>query len=137
MLVAIALQESRAAHRKQIGGPARSYWQFETIGVAGVLEHPSTRFEAELFLGQLDYSPASIAAKVYLAIEHNDVLAAGLARLLLWTLPKPLPERHDAPEGWAQYLAAWRPGKPHPETWGANWAEAWQLVGGSQPAATT
>ena len=29
MLLAIGLQESRFVHRRQIGGPARGFWQFE------------------------------------------------------------------------------------------------------------
>ena len=44
MLKAIALQESRFEHRKQIGGPARGFWQFEQGGgVRGVLNHPYSR----------------------------------------------------------------------------------------------
>ena len=32
LLLAIGLQESRFEHRQQIGGPARSFWQFERGG---------------------------------------------------------------------------------------------------------
>jgi len=42
MLVAIGLQESGFAYRKQVGGPARSFWQFEMGGVTGVLTHDKT-----------------------------------------------------------------------------------------------
>ena len=31
MLLAIGLQESRFEHRRQIGGPARGFWQFESV----------------------------------------------------------------------------------------------------------
>ncbi len=54
---------------------------------------------------------------IYAALEYDDVLAAGVARLLLWTDPKALPPVGDADAGWALYLRTWRPGKPHPQTW--------------------
>ena len=43
LMYAIALQESRFTHRRQIGGPARGFWQFERGGgVRGVMTHPSS-----------------------------------------------------------------------------------------------
>jgi hypothetical protein len=65
---------------------------------------------------------------VWLALETDDILAARLARLLLWTDPRPLPVRGDAAAGWNYYIRNWRPGKPHPQTWGAFWREAEALV---------
>jgi hypothetical protein len=50
------------------------------------------------------------------------------ARLLLFTLPAPLPLQSDPDEGWRQYLDAWRPGTPHLATWTANYAAAWAVV---------
>ncbi|MNL86831.1 hypothetical protein D3C87_2157110 [compost metagenome] len=47
------------------------------------------------------------------------MLAAGVARLLLWTDPKTLPSIGDVDAAWALYLRTWRPGKPHPQTWPA------------------
>lgn len=118
MILAISHQESRATYRRQIGGPARGYQQFEKGGgVRGVLNHHSTKDYAISLCAALDYSATDEA--VYTAIEHNDVLAAGFSRLLLWTLPQALPE--DEHEGWEQYIAAWRPGKPHPDTWPTAW----------------
>jgi len=38
------------------------------------------------------------------------VLAAGLARLLLWTDRPPLPALQDVEGGWQLYLRTWRPG---------------------------
>lgn len=120
-LMAIAWQESRLRHRAQIGGPARGFWQFELGGVRGVLDHRATALHAARVLEQLQYrdpTPREIQA----ALQHNDVLAAVFARLLLWTLPEPLPT--TAAAGWNQYLDAWRPGKPHP----ATWADAWEIA---------
>ena len=114
MLTAIGLQESRFRHRAQVLGPARGFWQFETAGVTGVLRHEASRDAARDVLTRLCYADTS-PQKIHAALEHNDVLAACFARLLLWTDTRPLPTA--ATEGWAQYLATWRPGKPHPNTW--------------------
>ncbi|MGE4339417.1 MAG: hypothetical protein AB7E55_26120 [Pigmentiphaga sp.] len=128
MLLAIALQESRFVHRRQIGGPARGFWQFEKGsrasrgGVWGVFLHAASR----------DHLPALCKARslacdpdaIYAALEYDDVLAAGVARLLLWTDPKALPQIGEADSAWALYQRTWRPGKPHPQTWPALYAQA-------------
>jgi hypothetical protein len=129
MLIAIAMQESRIRYRRQIRGPVHSYWQSERFGgmVHGCMSHHATKEHYAELCNALDYS-AFDGDQVYIAIEHNDVLAAGLARLLLWTLPQKLPMHVD--DGWSQYLEAWRPVKPHPETWGQNWLEAEDALNG-------
>jgi hypothetical protein len=130
MLVAIGLQESKFQHRRQVQGPARGYWQFEERGgVTGVVTHPATKGYALAVCDMLDYSPSVIV--IYDAIADNDVLACAFARLLLWTLPGALPMTAD--EGWRQYVKAWRPGRPHPETWAENWQRAWDTVEDLQP----
>lgn len=129
LLLAIALQESDGlrARRQYEGGPARGFWQCERGGaVAGVLRHHATRAIIARVCEQLVYPPDVGAC--YVAIEHNDVLAAAFARCLLWTLPDSLPGPEQADAAWAQYLEAWRPGQPHPETWGDYYARAWALV---------
>lgn len=108
MLLAIGLQESLLIHRRQIGGPARGLWQFETGGVRGVLTHPASR--APALLACATRVVDSTTAAVYAELERDDVLAAAFARLLLWTDPKPLPELGDADAAWALYLRTWRPG---------------------------
>lgn len=130
MLLAIGMQESRLVHRKQIGGPARGLWQFERGGVAGVLRHPATQAHAATLCWRC--GNAGTTAAVYHQLEHDDVLAAGFARLLLWTLPGALPVRGQAEEGWRQYIAAWRPGKPHRHTWDEFYEEAWATVLGER-----
>lgn len=116
MLLAIGLQESRFIHRRQIGGPARGFWQFEQGGgVRGVLRHEASREIAD----RLCYTrsvPATEGA-VYEALDDDDVLACGFARLLLWTDQKPLPAVGETDEAWSLYLRTWRPGKPHRHTW--------------------
>jgi hypothetical protein len=131
LVLAIGLQESRFRARRQLrGGPARGYWQFELAGgVAGVLTHPSSRPHIARVLAQYGYPHGAHAC--WEAIEHNDVLAAVFARLLLWTLPSGLPAADQVELAWATYLEAWRPGAPHPELWPACYAQAWARVQGA------
>lgn len=127
-VLAIGLQESRFEHRLQEGGPARGFWQFERGGgIQGVLEHPRTRAHIQAATAALRYPVSADAC--HFAVAHNDVLAAIFARLLLWTLPAPLPTELDELElAWGQYLAAWRPGKPHIRTWGRHVRTGWELA---------
>lgn len=127
LLLAIGLQESRLTHRRQIGGPARGLWQFEQGGgVRGVLNHAaSAKLAGRVCLARkVDTTPSA----VYAELEHDDVLAAAFARLLLWTDPKPLPALGDVDASWALYERTWRPGKPHRKTWDALYAQALEVL---------
>ncbi|MEW9045626.1 MAG: hypothetical protein AB2387_00950 [Stutzerimonas stutzeri] len=143
MLLAIGLQESRFQHRRQLvgspprpTGPAKSFWQAELGGgmVTGLLRYHDDRVR-DLAVGLcavrgVDPSPRA----VWDAIERDDVLAAGLARLLLWTDPARLPSEDDVEGGWKLYLKTWRPGAYDRGTaeqraelrakWGRNFAAA-------------
>ena len=116
-LLTIGLQESRFVDRRQLvgkppkpEGPAKSFWQAEEGGgmVQGVRVHPATRDQAALLYRLRGVQPNNRA--IWNAIEHDDVLAAGLARLLLWSDPAPLPAVSDEEGAWALYLRTWRPG---------------------------
>lgn len=131
-LLAIALQESGIAHRRQVGtggveiGPAVSYWQFELNGgCRGVLRHPSTAERMSNLC--TEFNVQVMPGALWEAIRYQDILAAAAARLLIFTLPKALPDHAD--DGWEQYLSAWRPGKPKSATWADNWALATETVG--------
>lgn len=132
MLTAIALQESALRYRVQVsdsGQPlpklARGYWQFERGGgVRGVLLHRSTRHTSRTICRELDVEANENA--VHEALAWHDTLACCFARLLLWTLPQPLPR--DEATGWDQYIQAWRPGKPRPAKWSGNWRRAQEWV---------
>lgn len=145
MLIAIALQESDATHRKQFsGGPALGFWGFERGtaatrgGVTGIMLHGASHPHLVKAMTALQYRPTTPVADAvricHAAVEHNDTLAAVCARLLLWTLPVPLPTRDDAMGAWEQYLDAWNPGaakkdpKPHMKRWLENYPRAWSLV---------
>lgn len=127
ILLAIAGQESSWRHTYQVlntpglKGPARGYWQFEKNGgVAGVMRHPSTEARARE-LAQARGHPWD-RALLWGALETDSTLAAGFARLLLWTDPRPLPTNQAA--GWKYYIRNWRPGKPHPSKWPSLWEQA-------------
>jgi len=128
MLVAIALQESGGIRRRQVNGPARSFWQFEVGGIRGVLTHPQSKPHIADLLALLSYPVTDDATVPYIAIEHNDTLAAVFARLLLWTDGDPCPPKAEPEKGWQMYARLWRPGKPRPETWAANFQAGWALV---------
>lgn len=129
MLLAIGMQESRLVHRRQIKGPARGLWQFEKGGgVKGVLTHSASAPHANMICAVRGVEPTQ--ESVYRALEHDDILAAAFARLLMWTDTKPLPtEKNDA---WDFYAyRTWRPGKPHRQTWDDFYEAAEAFVGGA------
>ena len=127
MLLAIGLQESRLTHRRQIGGPARGLFQFERGGgVAGVLRHPASRDHAVRVCDARGVAP--VPEQVYQRLEHDDVLAAAFARLLLYTDPARLPAVGEVGASWDLYLRTWRPGRPHRHTWGVLYAQAMEAV---------
>lgn len=141
-LLATGLQESRFEHRaqivytgrtvpgpdgkavkEQVKGPARSFWQMERGGgCAGLVRHPASRDLMKQVC--IERGCAFTALAIWNAIENDDVLAAAAARLLYWTDPKPLPAIGDAGGAWDYYIRVWRPGKPHPSTWPALYAQA-------------
>lgn len=133
-LVATALQESGPAleDRLQIGGPAKGLWMFELGGgVYGVLTNVLTSAFASAICNALS---VIISFKViYDALPNNDVLAAAFARLLLWSDPAPLPEIGATQRAWDYYRRNWRPGRPHPELWPANYERAREAVLAQSP----
>jgi len=127
--LAIAYQESGLKYRAQIGGPAKSYFQFEQGGgVRGVLTHRASKPHIKNVLAALDYDADLNPADCYAAIQHNDILACCFARLLLWTDPGELPD--GAIGAWDLYARTWRPGKPHPEKWAQSYVSAVEVLKG-------
>jgi len=128
MLLAIAQQESgpnlNARYQNSPSaspGPARGWWQFEQGGgVTGVINHSATKSMVVQVTNALTI--VNQPAAVWRALEGHDLLACCFARLLLWTDPGALPTTQQA--GWNCYLNLWRPGKPKPDAWPGNWANA-------------
>lgn len=133
LLLAIAGQESGWKWRYQKlssgnAGPARGFWQFEKRGgVVGVLSHRRTKVKASSLCSMLSVRPQP--EDVWRALEGSDLLATAFARLLLWSDPLRLPD--DSAGGWDYYVRLWRPGKPHPRRWAANWNAAVDAVKGT------
>lgn len=133
MLLSIGLQESRFTWRQQMGGgPARGFWQCEQGtpksrgGVWGFYLHPASRYWLSVLCKargvQFD------AVSIYNELDKDDVLAAGVARLGIFTDPKRLPAIDDTAESWALYKRVWKPGKPKPDTWPDMHAQAASAV---------
>lgn len=120
-MLAIAGQESAWEYRLQIGGPARSFWQFEKGGgVVGVLTHPASKNKIAAVCKRLHV--ICDASTVYTDMIDNDLLACSMARLLLLTDPAALPDVGQEHAAWDYYQRNWRPGMPHPEAWHAKYS---------------
>lgn len=129
---AIGYQESKYSSRRQLlkvngvlapVGPAASYWQFENgrlAGINGVLTHKASSMLAYWVCDSRGVKPERMSVWEHMATD--DVLGAAFARLLMYTDPYRLPG--STQEGWELYQRVWRPGKPHPETWGKSYAFA-------------
>lgn len=121
LVMAIAGQESRWSYRRQIGGPARGFWQFELGG--GVSElFQKTRRQLSVVCAAQEVTCDAIT--VFEAMAWNDPLACAMARLLLWQDPASLPAVGDKDGAWDYYLRNWRPGAPHREAWDGLYAQA-------------
>lgn len=127
IMVAYGLQESQLLVRSQFGnGPARGLWQFEQGspvkggGVWGVFNHAASKDHLrELCKNHVLFD----AVAIYQQLRYDDILAAGVARLLMWTDRKALPTTQE--QAWDMYAyRTWCPGKPRPEEWPTNWADA-------------
>lgn len=120
LLIAIGLQESGLKYRRQLGnGPARGLWQNERGGgVRGVVTSAATAAHCRNLA--LARGVRFDADAIWQALEIDDVLAAGMARLILFADPRPLPPMDDPLLTWVCYLRNWRPGEPRPDDWPKN-----------------
>lgn len=128
---ATGFQESKFEHRWQVidlkrpevRGPARGFWQMERGGgCAGLVRHQASR---DLMRSLCEARGVQFnAGAIWNAIEQDDVLAAGAARLLYFTDPVALPPPVDEQGAWDLYVRTWRPGavKRQPEELRAKWA---------------
>lgn len=128
MLLAIGGQESSYRTRKQVGGPARGLWQCERPVLQLLLDNRASEVAVRNLCSARAVAP--LASDMYFAVGTDDVFAAGIARLILWCDPHPLPAVGDADEAWACYLHVWGPGKPRPQDWPANYQAALSAITG-------
>jgi hypothetical protein len=132
-LTAISGQEASWTARVQGGnGPAHGLFQFERGGgVTGVLTNAATHKMAVAACAKANVPADAVHAWGLMATAAGDHLAVAFARLLLWSDPAPLPgivDAHDRNAGWDYYARNWRPGKPRPADWAANWYAACMAV---------
>jgi len=135
-LVAICLQESQLVRRRQMaGGPAHSFLQFELGTVELVWKHESTKKAASAICDTLSIPKAPLG--VFVAMEYHDILACYFGRLLLMTVPRPLPIKGDVENSWSEYVRTWRPGAVAKGgesaaraqmRWPGNYYDAWRVV---------
>lgn len=139
-LLATGAQESGYNWRAQIvhgqpgaKGPARSFWQIERPTVQLVIQNDATQAQMA-HLCRLHKVPLD-SSLIHARIEFDDVLAAGVARLIYWADPRPLPTLQSShEETWQCYLHNWRPSRPRRETWDAHHTAALhQVLTWSQP----
>lgn len=132
MLLAISGQEAACTARCQANdGPAHGLWQFERGGgVKGVLLHDASAYLAKSVCAARRV--AADAQSVWVALETDDVLAAAFARLLLFTDRARLPSLGAEGLAWDYYKRNWRPGKPHPDRWPANYRAALFIMNEAQ-----
>jgi hypothetical protein len=144
-MLTTGLQESQFRDRRQLipvkrdgrtqlvpEGPATSFWQGERGGglVHGVRVHPATKRYAAHLYALRGVAPRDVA--IWKAIEHDDVLAAGLARLLLFSDPYKLPALGHTQAAWELYYRTWKPGKPRRDTWDGYYQRALDFVMGQE-----
>jgi hypothetical protein len=124
LLLAIALQESNLSARIQgpnDAGPARSFWQFEKIGVVDVFQRQKTALKVMCDALVLPCEPG----KLHLMMAYNDMIACVIARLTLRLDPRSLGLATTEEGAWDYYIKNWRPGKPHRDRWAkTSWPTA-------------
>lgn len=129
MLLAIGGQESGYRTRQQQGGPAHGLWQCEQPVMQLLLDNPaSAKLVRELCHSR---AVAPVASDMYWAVLTDDIFAAAIGRLILWCDEQPLPTVGNVANGWACYDRNWRPGKPRPADWPANYSAALAAVTGT------
>lgn len=125
LVLAIAGQESGWSDRRQAGGPARGYWQFEQGGgVAEVMQKAPSQLGRLCGLLDIPFERGTL----FEAMAWNDTLACAMARYLLWQDPAKLPALDESGQAWSYYQRNWRPGAPRPDAWPAVYTKALLLV---------
>lgn len=124
LLLASGLAASGFQTRRDARGPGRGYWRAlpDGVMVGGVLRAAQTRDLAVAVCDARQVPP--IAERVYSALEHDDLLAAALARLLLWSDPAGLPSLGDEAGAWACYQCHWAVDEAARRDWPAHYQRA-------------
>jgi hypothetical protein len=122
LILAIAGVESGWTERRQIGGTARGWWQFERAGgLRGVMRHPASVAPLQEFCASMALPWDEVA--LFEALAWHDGLAYACARLLLYTDLAVLPALGDVDGASEYYRRLWRPGKYDPVRFATCYAE--------------
>lgn len=109
LLLAFGAQETGFRTRLQIGGgPGHGFWQNEPEGVADVIENQAVDRDAHGLCSRCAVSP--VGKDAYWALLTDDAFACGIARLMLFCDPHPLPMIGDVAGAFESYIRIWRPG---------------------------
>lgn len=109
LLLAFGAQETGFRTRFQIGGgPGHGFWQNEPEGVADVIANEAVAHDALGLCSRCAVSP--VGKDAYWALVTDDAFACGIARLMLFCDPKPLPAEGDIDGAFECYIRIWRPG---------------------------
>lgn len=126
---ATGIQESNFEVRRQANnGPAVGFFQFERVGIQGVMEHkksgPLLRKLCEKFdvVFNVEHIWTALQSPRY------DALAICIARLNYWISPLAMPSAGNMKQAWEMYQKTWRPGKPHSEKWIESYWRAYGAI---------
>lgn len=131
LLIATGMQESRFVYTRQINGPARGYWQFESGGgLIGIMSHVSSKDHLKNVTKRFDLPWDRTT--LFKRIEEDRLFAAICARLLYFTdrMEIPAATYENEQEAWVYYIRNWRPGKPRRSSWHRFWRMACDVVNG-------
>lgn len=104
------LYESGYTTRQQVNGPAHGLWQFQPNAIRLVMHNNATGNELLIACQKCGVKFGSTMIYFAIASGEHDVLAAVLARLILWADPKPLPPIGDAYAAAECHQRCYRPG---------------------------
>lgn len=96
LLLATAIQESHLIYRKQIGGPALSYFQIEPNTHDDIWNN-FLKFRPHLSSMIVSFMTSPVANKTK-ELETNDKYAAAIARIHYLRVPAPIPQYNDIPK---------------------------------------
>lgn len=96
LLLATAIQESHLIHRRQVGGPALSYFQIEPRTHDDVWDN-FLKYRTQL-AGKVKQFLTSPAANKIKELENNDKYATAIARIIYLRVPAPIPPLNDIPK---------------------------------------
>jgi len=107
LLLATAIQESHLKYRKQIGGPALSYFQIEPNTHDDIWNN-FLKYRPQLSNKVIGLMSSPVANKIK-ELENNDKYAAAIARIHYLRVPAPIPQYNKFINNWKKYGSVVKP----------------------------